>query len=97
MQVDRGVLLQAFLYKHDTRQTCLLKVDSPFVRSLVKSFFKQRVLEWKVDTKRNKDIKYDLQFCEYEEIDWDRVLMGDTRSRACCYCVRKGMTRKAAW
>ena len=30
---------------------------------------------------------------EYEEMDWDEVSRGETHS--CCYCIRKGLIRKA--
>ena len=30
---------------------------------------------------------------EYEEMDWDEVSLGHVHS--CCYCIRKGLIRKA--
>jgi hypothetical protein len=34
-----------------------------------------------------------LQLADFESIDWNRVLAGE--HRASCYCIRKGMSRKA--
>jgi hypothetical protein len=95
--LDANVRLQAFLYTHDHRDHCLLNVQSRFVRHLLESCFKQKKLKYKLSTKRDKNCVYQLQFLEYEEIDWDEVLAGENRCRANCYCVRKGLTRKGAW
>lgn len=95
--LDQAAQLRAFLYSRGNEKTCLVSLDSPFVRRLVEGYFNERPWKWNLHTKRRRGVVYDLQFCEYEELDWDSVLTGESRSRACCYCVRKGMTRKAAW
>ena len=91
--------LREFIYMHDKRKRCLLTVHSPYVKRLLSSFFESRDLIWTVSTSKspNDNEAYDLQFAEYEEVDWDTVLAGNTRGRASAYCVRKGLTRKAAW
>jgi tubulin--tyrosine ligase len=99
-----GLHLQQFLYEQDSqiKRQCLLTIHSKYVQNLLLILFQSRNLMYTVTTTRRKRKKantnehFDLQFCEYEEIDWDTVLSGDIRSRASCYCVRKGLTRKAA-
>lgn len=37
------------------------------------------------------------QYCEYEDVEWDDVLGAAPKTLKCnCYCIRKGLTRKAA-
>ena len=98
-ELSNRIALQSFLYLNDTRRKCLLTVHSRYVRTLLQSYFNQREMLWNVSLKRQANVSYQLQFGEYEEMDWEGILSGEgtSRCRASCYCVRKGLTRKAAW
>jgi len=98
-ELSSSLELRAFLYQHDPKRKALLSVHSRYVRQMLATYFELRSLRWDVYLKppANEKMGFDLQFAEYEDIDWDTVLAGETRSRASGYCVRKGMTRKAAW
>ena len=94
-----ALTLRTVLYLNDPRKRCFLDLNSVYVKHLILSFFASRELLWRVITEHSavEDRNYDLQFTEYEDIDWDIVLAGETRGHASGYCVRKGLTRKAAW
>jgi len=82
------------------RRVALLRIDDPYVQQALQEAFARYASHWNVivrgdnDTDNNADLTgVDLQWDEYERIDWDRV---DARKMvANWYTERKGMIRKA--
>lgn len=74
----------------------MVRLDSPFVTERVEKALRSRP-HIRLVERDEGDHQPDLQFVEYEFVDWDAVLAGTERSDCSCYCVRKGLTRKAAW
>jgi hypothetical protein len=101
-ELNDALALRAVLYLNEPRRKCFLNVNSSYVRRLLLAHFRAWEFQWTVQSAATGETAplvndLDLQFAEYEEINWDIVLSGETRCRASAYCVRKGMTRKAAW
>ena len=73
------------------RPIAYVSLASKYVRAMVLKRLRERGYEC-VTSERKRDAH--VQFAEYERIEWDTVIPGDARANA--YCVRRGLTRKAA-
>ncbi|KAK9903517.1 hypothetical protein WJX75_007884 [Coccomyxa subellipsoidea] len=79
--------------------TATVDLDCEYVRDLVVQAFARRP-QWRVRVVNGEgegpceaSSSSTLHWGEYERIDWQLVHEG--RQHACCYCVRKGLIRKA--
>lgn len=75
-------------------------LDDDYLRQLVVEGLERRRPVWRViaDTGSGEDVTAaasvsDLHWGEYERMDWERIHAGD--QAASCYCMRKGLIRKA--
>jgi hypothetical protein len=66
--------------------------SSPYVLKKLKATFNQRNSTYQQVTS-NEDSNVFIQWDNYDQIDWDRVLSGELISNS--YCTRKGLIRKA--
>ncbi|CAM9664988.1 unnamed protein product, partial [Heterosigma akashiwo] len=64
----------------------------PYTRSIVQKAFGRRPW-WRILDSSSPAEEADLQWGDYENIDWAPVLAG--KGRANSYCIRKGLSRKA--
>eukprot|EP00123_Amoebidium_parasiticum_P011175 comp20558_c0_seq1/m.26399 comp20558_c0_seq1/g.26399 ORF comp20558_c0_seq1/g.26399 comp20558_c0_seq1/m.26399 type:complete len:384 (-) comp20558_c0_seq1:454-1605(-) len=71
-------------------KTVLLKLADEYVSNLLRQIFQCRSM-WKVVEDASEP--HDLEWVEYEDIDWDKVLQG--KVGASSFCTRKGLIRKA--
>ena len=80
-----------------TSRTAYVSISSKYARTMVLKRLRDR--GWTCVGSGNggaaAKASADLQFAEYERIHWDSVLAGK-RAMANAYCVRRGLTRKAA-
>eukprot|EP01025_Chloroclados_australasicus_P033285 TRINITY_DN3389_c0_g1_i1.p1 TRINITY_DN3389_c0_g1~~TRINITY_DN3389_c0_g1_i1.p1 ORF type:complete len:450 (-),score=50.64 TRINITY_DN3389_c0_g1_i1:324-1673(-) len=77
-------------------------LDCEYVRMMVVQAFQQRHDIWDIQILQGKDgmdepsglsFQSDFTWSEYERVHWEKVLQGEQYTG--CYCVRKGLIRKA--
>lgn len=75
-----------------THRITVIKMQCPYTRSAaIEAFQNSHCDTWRVVT--TADQQASVQWDDYEEIDWRKVLSGDLVASA--YCHRKGLIRKA--
>lgn len=64
-----------------------------FTTSAIEKAFKTRLPDWEVSTRREPGVAYDLQLCDYDELDWDAAERPGCLTNA--YMLRKVGSRVA--
>ncbi|CAM9735693.1 unnamed protein product, partial [Chrysoparadoxa australica] len=97
MGLSKGVYLQ-YTAKYSVLGGCdgsdvklaVLNVICPYTRRAVIQCFRKRGRAWGLTSDTSKA---ELQWGDYECLDWERIVSG--KLRASSFCVRKGLSRKA--
>lgn len=80
----------------ETRWDVVVDLDCPYTREAVLSAFRRNAGKWSVTDLSQGECKSaapDVYWGEYERIDWESVASGKVCAN--CYCIRKGLIRKA--